>query len=159
MSNWSDFLRLKMEEKDWDAARLAQAAGYSPSVVSRWLSGEHLPSHDKLRATVDALGANILEAMLAAGFIRPDEIGATISATDPDLLSDEEILRQVQKRMGAGVKPVDATSDNQPTEVDEKQSDYDLVSYRKGETAERRRRRLEGDFEDHPQDEGPEFGA
>ena len=156
MSSWSDFLRVKMEEKNWDATRLAHVAGYSPSVISRWLSGEHLPSQDKLRATVDALNANIIEAMVAAGFIRPDEVHGPVTLTDPDLLSDEEVVRQVLRRMG--VNAARLISANQASAVDDEQDDYDLARM-PGETEYNYRLRTEPQPEDEPQGEAPEWGA
>ncbi|MDV6274308.1 helix-turn-helix transcriptional regulator [Rhodococcus erythropolis] len=157
MSSWSDFLRVKMEEKDWDATRLAQAAGYSPSVISRWLSGEHLPSQDKLRATVDALNANIIEAMVAAGFIRPEEVHGPVTLTDPDLLSDEEVVRQVLRRMGVNAARLIAA--DQPDAIDDDSQERYELARMAGETEYHRRRRLEPQPEDEPQGEAPEWGA
>lgn len=156
MSSWSDFLRVKMEEKNWDATRLAHAAGYSPSVISRWLSGEHLPSQDKLRATVDALNANIIEAMVAAGFIRPDEVHGPVTLTDPDLLSDEEVVRQVLRRMG--VNAARLISANQASAVDDAQDRYELARM-EGETEHNYRLRTEPQPEDESQGEAPDGGA
>ena len=157
MSSWSDFLRVKMEEKNWDANRLAQAAGYSPSVISRWLSGEHLPSPDKLRATVDALNANIIEAMVAAGFIRPDEVHGPVTLTDPDLLSDEEVVRQVLRRMG--VNAARLITGNQPEAVDDNTQDRYELARMAGETEHNYRLRTEVQPEDETQGEAPDGGA
>lgn len=145
-----------MEEKNWDATRLAHAAGYSPSVISRWLSGEHLPSQDKLRATVDALNANIIEAMVAAGFIRPDEVHGPVTLTDPDLLSDEEVVRQVLRRMG--VNAARLISANQASAVDDAQDRYELARM-EGETEHNYRLRTEPQPEDESQGEAPDGGA
>jgi hypothetical protein len=113
-------------------AALARKMGMSPQGLNQWKKPlKTLPVRKYLEALADQTRTPYAVVLQAA-------INSSPYALDnPDTL----------------------TSVDQPAEVDEKQSDYDLVSYRRGESEERRRRRLVGDFEDHPQEEGPEFGA
>lgn len=103
MSKWSEFLRVQMEEKSWSAARLATEIGVTGSSVSRWMTQDVRPTPDRVQAAAEALGVSVAEAMLAAEIISVEELGVTRVAPDPDLLSDEEILRQVEKRMRRNV--------------------------------------------------------
>lgn len=92
-----------MERKSWSATRLAAEVGVTPSSVSRWMTQDARPTPDRVQASAEALGVSVVEAMLAAEIISEDELGVTRVAPDPDLLSDEEILRQVEKRMRRNV--------------------------------------------------------
>lgn len=89
-----------MDAKGWHQRRVAEEVGTNASVVSRWLSGEMHPNLESIRATAEAFGVPVIEAMLAAEALTEDEVGVKRVSPDPDLLSDEEIVRQVAKRMG-----------------------------------------------------------
>ncbi|NKU37723.1 helix-turn-helix domain-containing protein, partial [Rhodococcus hoagii] len=99
MSNWSDFLRARLDDRGWDAARLAAEAGVTPSIVSRWMSGAHKPTADRVRAVAEALDVSVMEAMIAAEVITADEAKVTALAPDPKLLSDQELLYEVSRRL------------------------------------------------------------
>lgn len=89
-----------MDAKGWHQRRVAEEVGTNASVVSRWLSGEMHPNLESIRATAEAFGVPVIEAMLAAEALTEEEVGVKRVSPDPDLLSDEEIVRQVAKRMG-----------------------------------------------------------
>ncbi len=110
-----------------------------------------------MRKISESLNIPMQQVLVAAGYLKPEETGV-VEVVSTKALTNDQLLTEIASRL-VDDKPEALTSVDQAVEVDEKQSDYDLVSNRKGETAERRRRRLEGDFEDHPQGEGPEFGA
>lgn len=56
-------------------ARLARDLGAYDSHVSRWTSGERIPDIDSCRALARVLGRPILEVLIAAGHIAPEEVG------------------------------------------------------------------------------------
>ncbi|MES9513620.1 hypothetical protein ACIQYW_16245 [Rhodococcus erythropolis] len=112
-------------------AALARKMGMSPQGLNQWKKPlKTLPARKYLEALADQTRTPYRVVLQAA------------IESSPYALDKSEPL----------------TQKNQPTAVDASQDDY-ILAARKGETQERRRRRLEGDFEDHPQDEGPEFGA
>lgn len=113
MSKWSTFLQQQLDVKDWDGATLAKRAGYSRSLITRWMREDVRPDPKTLRATSDALGVSIIEAMLAAEFLTEDEVGVTRVIPDPDLIPDDELVRQLARRLRAadGVVTKSAGSD------------------------------------------------
>lgn len=157
MSKWSDFLRSNLNLKGWDQARLADEAGYHKSNVTGWLSGKTgSPSIDTVKKTAVAFGVPIAEALIAAEYINESDLNVERLAPDPDLLTDEQILDQLQKRMG--VRPTGLTPNNQPTDVDHSQSDY-VLARMEGETEEQYNRRTKVAPEDESQGEASEDGA
>ena len=88
-----------MEAKDWDQATLSKKANLNPSTISRWFTSGADPSNANIRAIAEAFGSPVVEAMLVAEALTEEELQVKIVAPDPDLLTDEEVLRQVAKRM------------------------------------------------------------
>ncbi|MGM5065692.1 helix-turn-helix domain-containing protein [Rhodococcus qingshengii] len=157
MSKWSDFLRSNLNRKGWDQARLADEAGYHKSNVTGWLSGKTgSPSIETVKKTAIAFGVPIAEALIAAEYIDESDLNIERLAPDPDLLTDEQLLEQLHKRMG--VKPKALTTPDQSSEVDGKQEDY-VLARMEGETEEQYRRRTEVAPEDQSQGEASEWGA
>lgn len=157
MSKWSDFLRSNLNRKGWDQARLADEAGYHKSNVTGWLSGKTgSPSIDTVKKTAVAFGVPIAEALIAAEYINESDLNIERLIPDPDLLTDEQILDQLQKRMG--IKSTALTSTDQPQEIDNSQDDY-VLARMEGETEEQYRRRTEVAPEDESQGDAPEWGA
>lgn len=89
-----------MDAKGWNQARVAEEVGSNASVVSRWLNEGMKPGIESIRAAAEAFGVPVIEAMLAAEALTEEEVGVKRVSPDPDLLSDEEILRQIERRMG-----------------------------------------------------------
>ncbi|WP_064078345.1 helix-turn-helix domain-containing protein [Prescottella equi] len=168
MSNWSDFLRARLDDRGWDAARLAAEAGVTPSIVSRWMSGAHKPTADRVRAVAEALDVSVMEAMIAAEVITADEAKVTALAPDPKLLSDQELLGEMSRRLaerqvvekagdvGRRLTSVRRTS-RQPLKT--RRASGEQLAAQEGETEARKRKRLERQPEDFPDPDGPEDGA
>lgn len=174
MSNWSDFLRARLDDRGWDAAHLAAEAGVTPSIVSRWMSGAHKPTADRVRAVADALNVSVMEAMIAADVITPEEAKVTAMTPDPKLLSDQELLNELTRRLterqivekahevgrrltsvseGSRQAAAKRRTNRQPS------ARPTQLAAQGGETEERKRRRLERLPEDFPDQDGPENGA
>lgn len=112
-------------------AALARKMGMSPQGLNQWKKPlKTLPARKYLEALADQTRTPYRVVLQAA-------IESSPYATD---------------------KPAPLTSENQPAEDDRKQKDY-IMAARPGKTRERIRRETVGDFEDHPQEDGPEFGA
>lgn len=82
--------------------RAAEAAGVTPSAVSRWNSGG-TPDPVAVATFARTCGRPVLEAFVAAGFLTAEEAGERPSAP-PSLqaLDDEELLDEVRERMRRG---------------------------------------------------------
>lgn len=139
--------------------------------MTGWLSGKTgSPSIDTVKKTAVAFGVPIAEALIAAEYIEESDLNIKRLAPDPDLLTDTQILDQLEKRLG--IKPTRLTIQSPPTTVDnpkatppkdplrvaDEQGRYELARMA-GETEYHRRRRLEPQPEDEPQGEPPEWGA
>ncbi|MGH3501288.1 MAG: helix-turn-helix domain-containing protein [Nocardioidaceae bacterium] len=85
--------------------QLAKALDVSASTVSRWLSGDITPDSAGLVADVAVrLGANVMGAYLAAGFITEDmyeQIMAQPMPADARSLSDDDLASEVRRRLGS----------------------------------------------------------
>ena len=97
-----------MDSREWDQATLSKRAHLNPATVSRWFTDDAQPSIKNIRQVAEAMGIPVVEAMLAADVLTEEELQVKIVAPDPDLLTDEEVLRQVAKRM-AGKDSFDDT--------------------------------------------------
>lgn len=92
-------MQTKMDGKGWDKSTLSRKAHLNAATVSRWFIDDSQPSMENIRKAAEAFGAPVVEAMLAAEVLTEDELQVKIVAPDPNLLTDEELLRQVAKRM------------------------------------------------------------
>ncbi|KAF0964654.1 helix-turn-helix domain-containing protein [Rhodococcus sp. T7] len=100
MTGWGAFLTDHMKDRGWSQNRLAKEARTNPSVVSRWINDGMEPGIKSIRLVAEAFGVPVTRALLAAGAVTADELGILpVVAPDPDLLSDEELLHQLDKRM------------------------------------------------------------
>ena len=88
-----------MDSREWDQATLSKRAHLNPATVSRWFTDDAQPSIKNIRQVAESMGIPVVEAMLAADVLTEEELQVKIVAPDPDLLTDEEVLRQVAKRM------------------------------------------------------------
>lgn len=79
---------------------IATAVGVSPSIVSRWLSGEIHPSAENVVLFARAFHMRPVEALMAAGYLRPAEVEGAFEVTfSPTSLSDRELLAELAHRL------------------------------------------------------------
>jgi transcriptional regulator with XRE-family HTH domain len=88
-----------MEAREWSQAQVARSVGVTTSCVSRWLNSEQKPTVDLIRACAAAFEVSVIEALLAAGAVTGEELRSGVTGLYPDLLTREEVLRQVEKRL------------------------------------------------------------
>lgn len=74
-NSFPSFLKDAMAAVGLSQADLARHGGVSDSDVSRWLRGATTPSIEKLRAIAPALRLRLLDLVVAAGHLTPDEAG------------------------------------------------------------------------------------
>lgn len=97
---FADYLRAHLDRHGWNAAQLARASGISASVIGRWLSRDTVPSLDNARAIAVGIKRPLLEVLVAAGLLTAEEARQkTTAPIDPTTLSDDELLREVRRRM------------------------------------------------------------
>lgn len=87
---------------------IADRAGIDQSHLSRWKDG-YPPSVPFIIKIAEAYGRNVLEAFVAAEILTDEQAQLReVRVTDPDELTDAEVLEQVRKRFsrsGAGDDP------------------------------------------------------
>jgi transcriptional regulator with XRE-family HTH domain len=93
------WLTAQMDARGWNTVQLGRALGVDPSLVSRWLSGDRLPSQASMRAMAAAFQLSVQEVWVATGHVPPDampddprkrELVCTIAELD---LTDEQYRR------------------------------------------------------------------
>lgn len=71
---WADWLADRMQATGFEAnSDLARAAGVPDSVISRWRTSGTTPSIAQLRRLPAALQVSLLELLVAAGHLSPEE--------------------------------------------------------------------------------------
>ncbi len=93
------YLRALMERHGFESdSDLEAASGVSASLISRYQSGEVVPTAQNLRRLAPHLGASMGQLMVEAGLATPEELGmvarASAAATplDPSLAEAQRIL-------------------------------------------------------------------
>jgi len=100
MSRWVSFVSSQLEANGWTRNRLAKEIGLHPSIVTRWINDGMEPGIKSIRLVAEAFGVPVTRALLAAGAVTADELGIVpVVAPDPDLLTDAELMRQLDKRL------------------------------------------------------------
>lgn len=82
-------------------AQLAQEADVNASNLSRWLSGDTIPSPDTLMRLADILGADIIEGLRACGY---DEMAALIvkRTGETPVVPPDPALARIERARGIG---------------------------------------------------------
>jgi len=75
---WATWLRRRMRTAGVATpTELGRASGVDQSVISRWLNEGRTPQVDQLRKIATPLRATMLDLLIAAGYVSPDELGVT----------------------------------------------------------------------------------
>ena len=78
---------------------IAEVTGIDPSGLSRWSSG-HQPSAEKVVSFARGLGQPPIEALIAAGYLEPQEAAGAIEVMrSREDLSDSELLIELGNRL------------------------------------------------------------
>jgi transcriptional regulator with XRE-family HTH domain len=76
--SWADWLADRMRAVGFEAnSDLARATGVPDSVISRWRTSGTTPSIGQLRRLQTALQVSLVELLVAAGHLTPEEAGVT----------------------------------------------------------------------------------
>lgn len=89
-----------LDKRGWTVSDLAKNAGLDRSGIQRWKSGQLRPNLDNARALADVFHRPLLEVLVAAEILTPDEAAEQPTAP-PDLttLSEDQLLAEVRRRM------------------------------------------------------------
>lgn len=107
LRDWASYLDASMRGAGLSQAELARRSGLAESMVSRWLRGMNQPDVPNLRRVRPVLGVPMLELLVAAGHLTPDEAALT-DRPEPPVLG----RRAVEVDLGG-------LTENQVRQVDE----------------------------------------
>lgn len=81
---------------------ISEETGIEQTVLSRWKLGRNRPDAQNVIQFARATNRPPVEALIAAGYLAPEEVGGAIEiAQSPADLTDEELLTEVRTRMEA----------------------------------------------------------
>lgn len=100
--------------KDVPREVVAQAAGIHVTGLYRWLRGQGRPRAEQVVGFARGLGQRPVEALIAAGYLEPDEVEGVIEVYQSRKeLSDDELLAEIAARL-AERPPVPQVDDITP---------------------------------------------
>lgn len=89
---WAAWLRSRMRARSIDSpTALAKASGVDQSVISRWLNEGRTPQVDQLRKIADPLKATMIDLLIAADYVRREEVTGEPA---PDLLDVPDAIER-----------------------------------------------------------------
>ncbi|WNM74604.1 immunity repressor [Mycobacterium Phage Radiance] len=89
----------RIAEAETTAAAVADKAGINKATISKWRGGSQ-PRPSDLRMVANALGAPVLEAFLAAGYLKPGDTKKIVQVDRPlNKRTDEELVKEVTRRL------------------------------------------------------------
>lgn len=101
--NWTDYLR--MISDDAAGAAIARKTGIPASTISRWLSGEFDPKPRQVVEVARAYGASPIQALIAADFLRAEDLDLPESAPRQLQIRDFtelELAQEMVRRINEG---------------------------------------------------------
>ncbi len=104
-TTWWAYVQRGMVAKNWNQAELADNAGVNRAAPSTWKNGAGVDPA-AARAVAHALGTSVAEAFVAAGFATAEELGVTEVAPNPDLLTNDQLIDQVRRRLRADTERI-----------------------------------------------------
>lgn len=97
MSNrrgWSAYLRALMDSRGWKPVDLARRSGIKQGVISRWLRDEEAPtpSIPNLRRIAEVTYVRLVDLLVVAGHLTPEEAGMDQAPEPPRPIRVEELV-------------------------------------------------------------------
>lgn len=112
-TSFADYLRAELDKRGLTIADVARMTGVSHPVISRWLGGQ-VPSVENSRLLANAFGRPLLEVLVAAGHLWPDEVQHRVESPILADRTDEELLYEVRRRMADHAAPTQDDVDADP---------------------------------------------
>lgn len=96
---WARFLDEHLARRVMQSAELASAVGLDRGVVSRWRSGQRVPTDPAvLRAVSRALNTDMTSTLIAAGYLTADDVAGHVIEKPISDLPDNELHRELRRR-------------------------------------------------------------
>jgi transcriptional regulator with XRE-family HTH domain len=96
---WWAWVQRHLDEREWTHSDLARHARINRSIISRWREGAQ-PEVFTARALALALHKPLLEVLVAAELLTPEEAGVTgVTVLSVPQLSDDELLVELTARL------------------------------------------------------------
>ncbi|NKR57482.1 XRE family transcriptional regulator [Rhodococcus hoagii] len=102
MTDFSDWVARVARKRGLETeADISRAINTSQSIVGRWRMHGTAPTMETLRRLSDGLNVPIQEALVAAGYVKPEEVGI-IQAEGRDIkdIPSKELLLELARRLG-----------------------------------------------------------
>lgn len=130
----------RIAEANTTAASIADKAGINKSTITKWRGGSQ-PRPGDLRMVANALGAPVLEAFLAAGYLKPGDTRKVVQVDRPlDQRSDEELVAEVNRRLKEARDVMEAQTEKRTPREARQDKEEDLGA-RSGESPQPRQPR------------------
>lgn len=102
---WGDWLRDQLAERGWKPADLIRRSKgeINSSQTTRWLKDGMGPSFESVRAVCGALGQPVVQGLLAADLLAPEDVGVTVIERPRRLeeIHHRELLGEIARRLEA----------------------------------------------------------
>jgi transcriptional regulator with XRE-family HTH domain len=95
--SWSEYVR--RISRGVDRKDIAAAAGIDASAISRWIAGANRPDAVKVVSFARAFQKPPLEALVAAGYLEPEEVNAKVALVDVRSMPTEELMAELARRL------------------------------------------------------------
>ncbi|WP_275792671.1 helix-turn-helix domain-containing protein [Prescottella equi] len=102
MTEFSDWVARVARKRGLETeADISRAINTSQSIVGRWRMHGTAPTMETLRRLSDGLNVPIQEALVAAGYVRPEEVGV-VEAEGRDIkdIPTRDLLLELARRLG-----------------------------------------------------------
>lgn len=96
-----DWLGAQLDQHGWTHGDLARETGLSPSVIHRWRNGVVRPNVENARTLASVFHVPLLEVLIIADVITEDEARHVAPSKGPRDLSDEQLIRELKRRLQA----------------------------------------------------------
>lgn len=77
-TDWWLYVETELAERGWTPAEFSRRSGVEKSRLVRWRDDGVLPTPDLARRAAEAFGHPVSRAYVAAGILRPEEVGQVI---------------------------------------------------------------------------------
>lgn len=117
-SGWARWLHAQLDKKRLTPAALIRASGgaLSSPRLTNWLSGKETPRLSSIRIVCATLNVPAVEGMIAAGHLRPEDVGATVvHPPEPRPITKREVLDWIARNAPDEDTPDDTASGERPT--------------------------------------------
>lgn len=99
------WLERQLEARGQSFAELGRAAGIGEAAFTRWKNGKVNPSIELVRRVARAMSMDPLRLMVIAEILEPEEVRQQVVVADVTLLTDEELIRELDRRLKGDPHP------------------------------------------------------